>query len=129
MSNAKHSNTPVSSTSSTPAAASTAPASSPAKPTIAGGEVKTSVGNGSPATPDTPPSAQTDGQTAADASAAPDSESDPLMFCVVVGTVRQFRTAAKAEEYLNGPDAPPPDGYTVIRGRVATTKRKISLRG
>lgn len=107
--------------------ASSAPSPTPpvpasAKPTIVADDVKVSAGNGT--SPINTPVA-TDSTTSGSPDA--DNESDPLMFCIVVGTVKQFKTAAKAEEYLNGPEAP--SDYVVIRGRLASTKRKISLRG
>ncbi len=129
MSNAnKPSNTPA-----TPSPATPTPASAQAKPTVVG-DAKPAVVNGAAAPAPAP--MPTNGQAAqptgasddaGSGSPASDNESDPLMFCIVVGSVKQFKTAAKAEEYLNGPDAP--SDYTVIRGRVANTKRKITLRG
>lgn len=56
-----------------------------------------------------------------------EDESDPLLYFIVVGPVESFKTVAKAEAYLNAPGAP--TDYTVIRGRAAPAKKRVSLRG
>lgn len=45
---------------------------------------------------------------------------------IVVGTVHEFETAAKAEKFLNGSDAP--QEYTAYRGLRIGTNKKVSLR-
>lgn len=60
---------------------------------------------------------------------APDEEEDtkePLMYYVISGKVDAFKSASKAEKYLNQPGAP--SEYTVVRGRLATAKKRVSLR-
>lgn len=45
---------------------------------------------------------------------------------VSTGPVLEFDTVAKAEKYLNGPDAP--SDYAVLRGKRIGTSKKVSLR-
>lgn len=131
MSNA---NTNKSSNNTNPAAPAASPAAAP-KPVVTPGDVKVSTGNAADAAASKPESNPTNATALADAGAAGEgasatdageSDANPLMYCIVTGPVKQFKTSAKAEEFLNGPDAP--NDYVIIRGRMASTKRKITLR-
>lgn len=46
---------------------------------------------------------------------------------IVVGEIHEFDTAAKAEKFLNQPDAPAK--FTVLRGHKVESKQRVSLRG
>jgi hypothetical protein len=105
------------------------PASGQAKPPTNGTSV--SPGNGTPAPAaaapsDASPPAAAD--PAAGTGAQPtEDESDPLLYFIVTGPINSFKTVAKAEKFLNEPGAP--TEYTVIRGRAAPAKKRVSLRG
>lgn len=128
-------NTDKKSTASTPS--TTAPTvSGQAKLPTNGTQV--SPGNGTPvpaaASPDaSPPAGPAPAPAATDpAGAGPgapqaDDESDPLLYFIVTGPINSFKTVAKAEKFLNEPGAP--TEYTVIRGRAAPAKKRVSLRG
>lgn len=122
MSNNANKNTSAPSTTNT----TPPPASSSAKPTVTPGDVKVSVGNGASAEPARPSAEPTPPGTTPEADAAK-ADTDPLLYFIVTGPVKSFKSPAKAEEYLNSPDAPAE--YTVIRGRAAPAQKRVSLRG
>jgi hypothetical protein len=119
MSNNASANKPTSTTSN---------AAAQAKPPTNGAPV--SAGNGTSAPPaavdaSSPPAGSSAGST--DVPLPVEDESDPLLYFIVTGPINSFKTVAKAEKFLNEPGAP--TEYTVIRGRAAPAKKRVSLRG
>jgi hypothetical protein len=103
-------------------AAAAAAAAATAKPTEAKPDAKPEE-----KTDTKPDSATTGTATGAAADAAkPEKKGPARKLLIIVGQVHEFDTPAKAEAFLNGPDAP--KEFQVYRGNAISTRRKVSLR-